>query len=290
MAFELRQELKLTQQLVMTPQLQLAIKLLQMCKMELVDVIQQEMTENPVLEEVPESESDVAEEGIENIEEIADTKPDELSKAKEKLDLELKDYIESSSMNSYSSFADREVREGFEVTLTRNDSLVDHLMWQLHMNELPDEERKIGEIIIGNFNQDGYLQVSLIEIAKIYLMEKENESGCDGVPGFKHLNWLKLICALQQAGKVLGKIQEFDPVGVACRDLKECLLIQIKFLKSEGSLPGNMGQELSSFLIQRKSLNRIMIQPVNCGRKGKNFVKYSKAIIFQNETEFGWPY
>jgi len=227
MAFELRQELKLTQQLVMTPQLQLAIKLLQMCKMELVDVIQQEMTENPVLEEVPESESDVAEEGIENIEEIADTKPDELSKAKEKLDLELKDYIESSSMNSYGSFADREVREGFETTLTRSDSLVDHLMWQLHMNELPDEEKKIGEIIIGNFNQDGYLQVSLIEIAKIYLMEKENESGCDGVPRFKHLNWLKLIRALQQAGKVLGKIQEFDPVGVACRDLKECLLIQI---------------------------------------------------------------
>jgi len=95
MAFELRQELKLTQQLVMTPQLQLAIKLLQMCKMELVDVIQQEMTENPVLEEVPESESDASEEGIENIEEIADTKLDELSKAKENLGLELKDYIES---------------------------------------------------------------------------------------------------------------------------------------------------------------------------------------------------
>ena len=252
MAFELRQELKLTQQLVMTPQLQLAIKLLQMCKMELVDVIQQEMTENPVLEEVPESESDGAEEGIENIEEIADTNPDELSKAKEKLDLELKDYIASTSRDSYTSFTENEQREGFEATLTRSDSLVDHLMWQLHMNELPDEEKKIGEIIIGNFNQDGYLQVSLIEIAKIYLMEKENESGCDGVPGFKHLNWLKLICALQQTGKVLGKIQEFDPVGVACRDLKECLLIQIRFLKEEGSLAEKIVKDHLSDLEKNK--------------------------------------
>jgi len=236
MAFELRQELKLTQQLVMTPQLQLAIKLLQMCKMELVDVIQQEMTENPVLEEVPESESDASEEGIENIEEIADTKLDELSKAKENLGLELKDYIESSRRDSYVSSVEREQKEGFEATLTRGDSLIDHLMWQLHMNELPDEEKKIGEIIVGNFNQDGYLQIPLIEIAKIYLMEKESERGYDDISGFKHINWLKLLCVLQKAGEVLGKIQGFDPVGVACRDLKECLLIQIKFLKGEGSL------------------------------------------------------
>ena len=171
MAFELRQDLKLSQQLVMTPQLQLSIKLLQMCKMELVDVIQQEMTENPVLEEVSESDEPSGEEGIEsigNIEEDTDKKLDMLKDTKENMGSEWKDYIEGASRESYTPFTGGEEREGFESTLTKSTSLVDHLMWQLHMNELPDEEQEIGEIIIGSINQDGYLQISLMEIARVY--------------------------------------------------------------------------------------------------------------------------
>ena len=232
MAFELRQELKLAHQLVMTPQLQLAIKLLQMCRMELVDMIQQEMTENPVLEEIPESEGEVVEEESSIIEEIPDTKLNELSNAKESLGFEWKDYIEGSNRDSYSPFTGSEERESFEATLTKGESLADHLMWQLHMNKLPDEEKKIGELIIGNLNQDGYLQLPLMEIAKIYLIEKEGEHS--DISRFKHLNWLKLLCALQKAGKVLNEIQAFDPVGVACRSLEECLLVQTRFLKGEG--------------------------------------------------------
>ena len=171
MAFELRQELKLSQQLVMTPQLQLAIKLLQMCKMELVDVIQQEMVENPMLEEVPESEESA--DKIENIEEIPDTKQDTLNDAKEQLAPEIKEYIQSSGGDSYVSYHDREEKESFETTLTRSSSLVDHLTWQLHMQALPDDEQKIGELIIGNLNPDGYLQVPLIEIAKTFLANSE---------------------------------------------------------------------------------------------------------------------
>jgi len=236
MAFELRQELKLSHQLVMTPQLQLAIKLLQMCKLELVDMIQQEMTENPVLEEVPESEEEVSEGEASSIEEIADTNLGIDNSAKERLGFEWKDYIESSSRDGYVPFTGSEAREGIEATITRKASLTDHLMWQLHMSGLSDEERGIGEIIIGNLNQDGYLQVSLMEVAKIHLLKKEEEKECDGIFKFRHLNWLKLLSALQMAGKALGRIQEFDPVGVACRNLEECLLIQIRFLNDKDPL------------------------------------------------------
>jgi len=100
MAFELRQELKLGQQLVMTPQLQLSIKLLQMCKLELVDVIQQEMTENPVLEEVPESEAAEGDEGIESIGAVADKDQEVLKNAKDNLGSEWKDYIEAASRDN----------------------------------------------------------------------------------------------------------------------------------------------------------------------------------------------
>ena len=236
MAFELRQELKLTHQLVMTPQLQLAIKLLQMCKMELVDMIQQEMTENPVLEEVPESEEEVSAEGVDHIDEFTDKQPEAVSDAQEKLNAELKDYLQSTSRDSYVAYTEREEKESFESTVTRSTSLVDHLLWQLHMNELPDEERKIGELIIGNINQDGYLQVPLMDIAKSHVIKEMGNVDHASLYRWNHANWLRLLCALQKTTGVLRSIQGFDPIGTACRDLKECLLVQIRFLASKSML------------------------------------------------------
>lgn len=231
MAFELRQELKLTHQLVMTPQLQLAIKLLQMCKMELVDMIQQEMTENPMLEEVPESDSDAQLQESELPNELTDNTIAAGSDMPDTAGPDPSDYLQSFA-EGYSSIGEREDRESFETTLTRSASLVDHLMWQLHMNRLPDDQCKIGELIIGNTNQDGYLQVPLIDIAKSYLIDRQqDEKGTTGLP-WNHATWLTLLCALELAETVLKKIQAFDPVGVACRSLEECLLVQIGFLKS----------------------------------------------------------
>ena len=285
MDLSIKQNLKQTQKLAMTQSMRQSIEMLQLSTVELAEMITTEMTENPVLEEVPESESDVAEERIETIEEIADTKLDELSKAKENLGLELKDYIESSRRDSYVSSVEREQKEGFEATLTRGDSLIDHLMWQLHMNELPDEEKKIGEIIIGNFNQDGYLQIPLIEIAKIYLMEKESERGYDGISRFKHVNWLKLLCVLQKAGGVLRKIQGFDPVGVGCRDLRECLLIQIKFLKGEGSLLEKIANTHLSNLEKKKY--RVIANDLHVGIEE---VVEAAKVISQLEPKPGRPF
>jgi len=285
MAFELRQELKLTHQLVMTPQLQLAIKLLQMCKMELVDMIQQEMTENPVLEEVPESEGEMGGGEIEDIGEVADTRLDMITKAKEGLGFEWKDYIESSTRDSYVTFTGNEARESFEATVTKKASLVDHLMWQLHVSGLSDEDQRIGELIIGNLNQDGYLQVPLVEIAKVYLLEKERGKEYDDISKFKHLNWLKLLCNLQKAGKVLSKIQEFDPVGVACRNLEECLLIQIRFLNDEDPLL----EKIVKFHLSDLEKKRYQVIASNLNVTIEEVVEAAK-VISQLEPKPGRPF
>jgi len=285
MAFELRQELKLTHQLVMTPQLQLAIKLLQMCKMELVDMIQQEMTENPVLEEVPESEGEMEGGEIEDIGEGADTRLDMINKVKEGLGFEWKEYIESSRRDNYVPFAEHEARESFEATFTKKASLTDHLMWQLHMSRLSDEEQRIGELIIGNLNQDGYLQVSLIEIAKVYLLEKEGEKGYDDISKFTHLNWLKLLCNFQKAGRVLSKIQEFDPVGVACRTLEECLLTQIRFLTNGGPLL----EKIVKFHLSDLEKKRFQVIASDLNVTFEELVEAAK-VISQLEPKPGRPF
>ncbi len=236
MAYELRQELRLTQQLVMTPQLQLSIKLLQLCRLELVDTIQQEMAENPLLEEAQESDREVSEENLDNADEIPDKQPDALKKLEDSVEFDWRSYVENSGRESYSSFNAGEEREPFEAKLTRTSTLADHLTWQLHLSSLNQDEQQIGELIIGGLNPDGYLKMSLIDIAKNHLLEKCTGEKPDNPTTLNHTNWLSLLLALQKAGRVLSTIQEFDPVGVAARDLKECLLIQIKFLGKEGSI------------------------------------------------------
>jgi RNA polymerase sigma-54 factor len=236
MAFELRQELKLTQQLVMTPQLQLSIKLLQLCRLELVDVIQQEIAENPLLEESQEFDREGSEERLENADEIPDKQPDALKKLEDGLEFDWKSYVENSGRESYNSYDAGEERTSLEARLTRSSTLADHLTWQLHLSSLNQDEQQIGDLIIGNLNPDGYLQTSLIEIAKDYLLEKSTGNELGNITTFTHVNWLTILRALQKTGKVLSIIQEFDPVGVVARDLKECLLLQIKFLGVEGSL------------------------------------------------------
>lgn len=284
MAFELRQELKLTHQLVMTPQLQLAIKLLQMCKMELVDMIQQEMTENPMLEEVPESEGETSLDDTEKQDDLTEAGLEMLSEGRTASGAEIKDYLRSSS-EGYTAFTEQEDRENFETTLTRSTSLVDHLMWQLHMNELPDNECRIGELIIGNINQEGYLQIPLIDIAKAYLIDKQRDEGGNTVFPWNHANWLQLLCTLQMAERVLKKIQGFDPVGVASRSLEECLLVQIEFLKGERTLLEKM---VKHHLVELEK-KRYQVITASLGVGIDDVIEAAK-IISQLEPKPGRPF
>jgi len=216
MAMEMRQQLKMTQQLVMTPQLQQAIKLLQLTRLELQDVVRQELEENPLLEETLEvdeiRENEQAE--LTEIEETPEVAGEDFKEV-EAGDETLRDwdsYLDGYTFSSGEQYRDDEDRPSLENLLTRRGTLTDHLLWQLHMGPFSEEEVTIGEEIIGNIDDDGYLRASLEEISAACSKESEYI-----VP-------------------VLERIQEFDPCGIAARDVQECLLIQARFMGMQGSV------------------------------------------------------
>lgn len=221
MAMELKQSLKMSQQLRMTPQLQQAIKLLQLSRMELANLIATEMVENPVLEEHPENYGELITQPMETEGsrngEVAEYRvntelpvPQEGDKPEPRDDIEAaawESYIDNASSplpaNHYKGLS--EDLPSIEATLTRGDDLYDHLTWQLNLSSLSEQERVIGSLIIGNLDENGYLTNSTIE-------QLAEEADCD----------------VEFAADVLEVIQEFDPIGVGARDLRECLLIQAR--------------------------------------------------------------
>lgn len=214
MALELRQQLKLTQQLIMTPQLQMAIKLLQLSRLELMDTIRQELEENPALEEVTDSggeEPPGAAAEAETLDPAAGSEAANGDKLREEFDWSA--FLEDFSTPSRAA-AETEEREGpkYEAFVAEKPSLYDHLLWQFLMTKPSREDERIASLIIGNLNKDGYLEAAIEEIAA------EN-----GLP-------------LSEVERVLALLQTFDPPGVCARDLKECLLIQARYLGFDSSL------------------------------------------------------
>jgi RNA polymerase sigma-54 factor len=214
MAFELRQNLKLSQQLVMTPQLQQAIKLLQLSRLELVDQINQELEENPLLEEVAPDEFPDERGGGQDVDETRlheteETKPiahtQELTgEGDGKSEFDWDNYLEDyGPMGVTYDRSDAETHT-WDNLLTSKPTLTDHLMWQLKLSPLTTTEMRIGEQIIGNIDPNGYLAATLGEIAE---QEKVDETAVEAV---------------------LRKVQEFDPPGIAARNLGECLLLQAR--------------------------------------------------------------
>ena len=208
MALQQRLHTKLVQKLILTPSLQQAIKLLPMSTLELADMLNQEVVENPLLEEV-QSEDAQAADGA------APDKPEGEPEAKgdgwDDGDYAyfFGDYLDE----GYRPRAQQEVKElpPIENTLSTTSSLADHLEWQLSLQVTDEATRAIGEAIIGNLDDDGYLVASADEIARMG-------------------QW-----PVEQVERALAMVQRFDPVGVAARDLQECLLLQIRHLGLEGT-------------------------------------------------------
>ncbi len=205
--------LRLSQNLVMTQSLQQAIKLLQLSKVELEQLIQEELSTNPVLEEVS-NETEVTKEeredaALEDVTNRVDSDPEALLKEIDQ-DYFFADYIEYQHRRTM-----REERElpAFDATLSKPTSLTDHLSWQLQFSAQDERTREIGEAIIGNLNSDGYLRASAVEIAAL------------------------VSAAEEEVEEVLRMVQQFDPVGVASHDLRESLLIQLDYLEPESDLP-----------------------------------------------------
>jgi RNA polymerase sigma-54 factor len=207
MAIELRLQQKLTQQLIMTPQLQMAIKLLQLSRLELVDAVRQELEENPALEEVVDV---VQEERIEQAEKTAEqdaAASEVVIEERIKEDMDWSNYIdEYNSPGRISYESEDKDTPRFESFIAHKKSLGEHLLWQVMMAFTEETEKKIATQIVGNLNADGYLDIPYEELLR----------SCDA--------------SSQQVEKVLVTMQTFDPIGVCARDLKECLLIQARHL------------------------------------------------------------
>jgi len=237
MVLELKQSPRLVQQLVITPQLQQAIKLLQLTRLELVDMISQEMKENPLLEEEEEEresaegETPVTEQEEKETSAEPEHTPEVKGNGEGADEFDWENYLENYNLTPFQksspSSSDGEERPSFENFLTKRTTLTDHLQWQLQLSHFTDQEHEVGIWIIGNLDEDGYLKISLEDICL------ETNLPMEGVEG------------------VLRKIQQFDPIGVAARDLKECLLIQLTQMAPRDTLAEKVVSEHLSLLKNR---------------------------------------
>src|SRR5262249_48280161 len=201
---------KLLQKLILTPALQQAIKLLPMCTLELSDLLNQEMVENPLLEEVPTEDLQPADTGAAPEQEQPD-QPADKADTWDDQDYEyfFGDYLGEVSRPS----APQEIKElpPIENTLSTTNSLSDHLEWQLSMQTDDPLMREIGSAIVGNLDNDGTLVASFDELTAMG-------------------PW-----PVAEVERALQLVQSFDPTGVAARDLQECLLLQLRHLGLAGT-------------------------------------------------------
>ena len=240
MALEIRQVQKLAQQLVMTPQLQQAIKLLQLSRLELEEMVTKELQENPALEEGPNEEGETAEEPRAEVQTSAPGDPAEITITRElsavdKIGtLDWQEYLDTHSNSIHGSLTAEATSEdgdsppSWENSLTKKTTLEDHLIWQLRLSKITEQESSIGHYVIQNLDENGYMAVTVEELC--------NATG--STP--------------EEAEAILKRIHFFDPVGVAARDLRECLLIQLENLQLSDSLAARIVAGYLSFLESKR--------------------------------------
>ncbi len=202
MAISQKLHTKLVQKLILTPSLQQAIKLLPMSTLELSELLNQEMVENPMLEEVPTEELQPVEAAPEKAEEKKPAEKEKDTWDDQDYEYFFGDYLD----DGYRPRTPTEVKElpPIENTLSTAASLSDHLLWQLSMQTDDPKLREIGEAIIGNLDDDGYLVATVEELSAMG-------------------PW-----ATEDVENALRLVQSFDPIGIASRDLQECLLLQLR--------------------------------------------------------------
>lgn len=210
--YEPKLQLKVSQKQILTPGLVQMVSLLQLNKLELKAMIEQELMQNPVLEEIGEDglpRERVTEDGFEQAE--AEKPADEIGDPFEEFDVKaiFEEYMDATERRSQREDIERPAFENF---LSPPSTLTDHLDWQLGLAIASDEVKLAARSIIGNLNEDGYLIATLEEIAT----SDEHDPA--------HVE------------EALRLVQEFDPLGVAARDLSECLLLQLRTLEPENQL------------------------------------------------------
>ena len=265
-------------QQVLAPQLQQSLALLQAPTLELKALVEQELQQNPLLEEVQSDDQD--QDQLERPNSEADTQL--LTKAQEadpteppadvtfdpatekpsnepvddfqaeferltQLDQEWRDHFAETNIPMRASQEDEEKRQFMFDSMTVGTSLQEHLMEQIRLSELTDEQRPLAEILVGNIDDYGYLKATIEEM-----------SYSTAVPQEKFLEVLKII-------------QSFHPVGVGARDLRECLLLQMDRLGKQKTLEYKIVQDYMDALGKRR-------MPEIARGTGEDVVDVQKAI------------
>lgn len=221
MALESKLDLKLTQKFILTPQLQQAIKLLHLPQLELSQAINQELIENPMLEEISEEteEEDISkdEAEISEQEQIQDIIGPEDTEAplEQLMSFAVDEYFEerASDGRDLGYFSPDTVKQiSFEQFTSKVPDLQDYLFWQLRLSGVQENMKKVGEIVVGYLDDNGFLSAPDEEIA-----------------ASENIN----IDILRESIKL---VQGFDPSGVAARNQKECFALQLAGLNLSDSL------------------------------------------------------
>ena len=227
---------KQVQKLILAPALQQAIKLLPLTNLELIEIIDEELSQNPMLE-IEEESMEVKAEEEKPPEKTEEEKPQEKaedmprsgealeSQKKEEEDQDLEAYFQEyfdNSMRSY--FVEKREVPDFENFVSKTDSLWDHLEWQSNLTFSDEKDRLVAQYIIGNINDDGYLISTLDEII--------TATGASA----------------EQVEEIRDKIKRFDPIGIGSMDLREALLAQMEYFKIEDPLTRRIVDEFLPLL------------------------------------------
>jgi len=267
---KLRLDLRLSQKLIMTPQLQQAIKLLQLSRLELQQSLTQHLLENPLLDEVQAEVEEAEAAAAEGKTEDAAT-PTAQEGTEEAGTVEERGSPEEFSASGWEEYFGSDRRAGdseypsssqdefpsYEQTVAKATSLEEHLLWQLSLSGLSEREKTIGRLLIGNLDDDGYLRIALTDVV----------SGTEFTEA--------------DAESVLKDIQTFDPTGVGARDLPECLLLQLGHLGKNpmGSLGARPGA-LKGAVVEGIILHHLK------DLEKKQYAKIAKALNVTVEEVF----
>jgi len=229
----------------------------------LVDMISQEMKDNPLLEEIEEGEQIPGETSAAGEEESPTPELEHTPEVKGEGEIPeaINEFDWENYLDNYNlapiprlSGQDGEERPSYENFLVKKTTLADHLLWQLQFSRFTEEEHRVGTWIIGNLDEDGYLKMPLEDIVA------------------------DVNVSLETVEKALRKIQKFDPMGVAARDLRECLLIQLKGMAVQNPIAEAIVSEQLSLLKNRN-------YPAIAKRLGVSLDKVNEAAFLVSSLE-----
>src|SRR6202050_2708550 len=248
--------LRVAQKQILTPGLVQMVSVLALNRLELREMINQEIMANPVLDEVTEEGAAATDSYTDEAflkketEKVPET---EAANPFDEFDFGsfFTQYLDARSERAGSSERENIDRPAFDKFLSSAQNLADHLAWQLSVSICTETVRKIAEGIVGNLDENGYLMATLDEIAASgnYSMEDVEEA--------------------------LAMVQEFDPPGVGARDLQECLMMQLKVVDPDNTLAQQIIAEHLKLLQnnQIKDVARAVNRPVELVKRAVDSIK-----------------